>query len=61
MVLDIPLDPDVQHSLELEVQRQGASLEELSSHAILVYLADLDRAIGMDAERERATEPANSS
>ena len=55
MVFDIPLDPYVQQSLELEVQRQGASLEELASHAVLVYLADLDRAIGMDARPAPAT------
>lgn len=42
-VFEIPLDPEVERSLELEARRQNASLEQLVAHAVLVYLADLDR------------------
>jgi hypothetical protein len=52
-VLDIPLDPEVQQSIEQEVERQGASLEQLTAHAVLVYLADLDRS----PERKIESEP----
>jgi hypothetical protein len=51
-VYDITLDPDVQRSLEREVKRQGASLEQLTAHAVLVYLADLDRSLGEELEPE---------
>jgi hypothetical protein len=46
---EVPLDPEIERSLELEARRQNASLEQLVAHAVLVYLADLDRA-GVKAE-----------
>jgi hypothetical protein len=41
--LELVVDPEVELVLKNEVQRQGISLEELTTHAVFVYLADLDR------------------
>jgi hypothetical protein len=42
--LDLNLDPEVQAALEREAREtDGVSVEQLATHAVLVYLADLDR------------------
>jgi hypothetical protein len=45
-VLEVPVDPRIEESLNHEVRRQGATLEQMISHAVLVYLADLERGSG---------------
>ena len=44
MALELQVDPSVAAALQHEVHRHGVSVEELTAHAILVYLADLDEA-----------------
>lgn len=42
--LELSVDPEVQAALEKEAREsQGVSVEQLAGHAVLVYLADLDR------------------
>lgn len=42
--LDLALDPQIEEALESEAQRADqASVGQLGVHAVLVYLADLDR------------------
>jgi len=41
--LELHLELEVEQSLAHEVHRQGTSLEQLMTHAVFVYLADLDR------------------
>ena len=41
---EIPVDPEIERILEREVRRQGAPVEQLTAHAVFVYLADLDQA-----------------
>jgi hypothetical protein len=41
--LDLAIGHDVEQALAREVGGQGSSLGQLLTHAILVYLADLDR------------------
>lgn len=40
--LEVALDPEVERMLVRETRRQEVSLEQLTAHAVLVYLADLD-------------------
>jgi hypothetical protein len=40
--LELAVDPSVERTLHREGQRQKASLEQLVTHAVFVYLADLD-------------------
>lgn len=40
--LELSIDPEVERALERETRRQGASLQQLATHAVFVYLADLD-------------------
>ena len=43
--LELSVDPEVEQALEQEAREsEGLSVEQLASHAVLVYLADLDRA-----------------
>ena len=39
---ELPVSPEVERALELEVSRQGISTDQLVTHAILVYLARVD-------------------
>jgi hypothetical protein len=39
---ELSIDPEIERALERETQRQGTSLEQLTTHAVFVYLADLD-------------------
>lgn len=39
---ELQLDPDIKLTLEREMHKQGASAEQLTTHAVLVYLAELD-------------------
>jgi hypothetical protein len=49
-VFEVPVGTSIEESLKREVERQGTTLEQLAAHAVLVYLADLDR--GFSAELE---------
>jgi hypothetical protein len=40
--LELSIDPEIERALERETRRQGASLQQLTTHAVFVYLADLD-------------------
>jgi len=44
VALELQVDPSVTAALQHEVDRHGVSVQELTTHAVLVYLADLDRA-----------------
>jgi len=42
--LELAIDPEIQAVLEREARESGGvSLEQIATHAVLVYLADLDR------------------
>lgn len=42
--LELAVDPEIQAVLEREARESsGVSLEQVATHAVLVYLADLDR------------------
>lgn len=43
-VVEPPIDRATEAALEREARRQRTSLEEISVHAVLVYLAELDAA-----------------
>ena len=40
--LDVPFEPEVQEILEREAREREVFLDQLLSHAVFVYLADLD-------------------
>jgi hypothetical protein len=41
--LDLPLDERTWHLLAHEACRQGTTIDQLASHSVLAYLAELDR------------------
>jgi hypothetical protein len=41
--VDLPLDEKAWEALEAEAERQGVTASELGEHALLYFLADLDR------------------
>src|SRR5262249_52003623 len=42
--LELTVDPEVEEALEREARAcSGVSVEQLAAHAVLVYLADMDR------------------
>jgi hypothetical protein len=43
MAVDLPLDERTWHLLAHEALRQGTTIDQLASHSVLVYLAELDR------------------
>jgi hypothetical protein len=43
-VLDLPVDPEMEAFLEREARKQRVTVEEILAHALLVYLADMDKA-----------------
>ena len=43
IALDLPLDERTWHLLAHEAGRQGTTIDQLASHSVLVYLAELDR------------------
>jgi hypothetical protein len=48
--LELAVDPEIQAVLEREAQASGGvSPEQIATHAVLVYLADLDRGAGHEA------------
>jgi hypothetical protein len=52
--LELALDPEIQAVLEREAKdSDGISVEQIANHAVLVYLADRDRAPGRREARER--------
>lgn len=40
--LELGVDPGLERALTLEAREQGVSLDQLTAHAVFVYLADLD-------------------
>src|SRR5262245_50111174 len=42
VALDLAVDPEVEDLLEREAARQQTSMNQLASHTVLVYLAELD-------------------
>jgi hypothetical protein len=47
--LELVVEPDVQAALEREARESdGVTVEQIATHAVLVYLADLDRASGRE-------------
>ncbi len=48
--IELSLDPEIQAVLEREARESdGVSVEQIANHAVLIYLADLDRASGREA------------
>jgi hypothetical protein len=43
MTFEVEIDPEIEAELAAEASRQEATLDQLTTHAIFVYLADLDR------------------
>lgn len=43
LALELPLDERTWHLLWREALRQGTTVDQLASHSVLVYLAELDR------------------
>jgi hypothetical protein len=44
--LDLIVDEETKLVLEREATRQGTTVDRLATHAVLVYLAELDRRLG---------------
>jgi hypothetical protein len=44
--LDLIVDKETKLVLEREAERQGTTVNRLATHAVLIYLADLDRRLG---------------
>jgi hypothetical protein len=42
IAIELKLDEETRAPLEREAKRQGATVDQLAAHAVLVYLADLD-------------------
>lgn len=53
--LEVTVESDLEQRFEHESRRQAATVERLVTHAILVYLADVDRATSDDADAEPLT------
>ncbi len=48
--VELVIDPEIQAALEREARESdGMSVEQIAHHAVLVYLADMDRASGREA------------
>jgi hypothetical protein len=45
--LEIEVDPLIEEAVREDARRQGVSPEDLAEHAVLVYLAEIDR-VGTD-------------
>ena len=43
---DLPVDSEVRIALEREAQKRAATTEQMLTHAVLVYLADMDAVAG---------------
>jgi hypothetical protein len=43
MTFEVEIDPEIEAELAAEAFKQEATLDQLATHAIFVYLADLDR------------------
>jgi hypothetical protein len=53
--VELTMDAATRSALEREGERQGTSVGQLAAHAVLVYLADLDKAIGAGADSRRVS------
>lgn len=40
--VEVSIDPEVERVLTDEMRRQGLTLDQVTAHAVFVYLADLD-------------------
>jgi hypothetical protein len=49
------VEGDLEQRIEHESRLQGATPQELVGHAVLVYLADVDRAASMSRQPEPLT------
>ena len=47
--VDVPIEPALEEMLRAEAARQRVPVENLLSHAVFLYLADLDRGGGAPA------------
>ena len=47
--VELALDPELEAALERESRSGGASVDRIVAHAVLAYLADLDRVSEPDA------------
>ena len=43
---ELDVEPEIEETLKSEADRQGVSTDLLSSHAVLVYLVDIDTNVG---------------
>lgn len=43
MAVDLPLDEPTWHLLWREASRQGTTVDQLATHSVLAYLAEIDR------------------
>jgi hypothetical protein len=41
--VDLPVNEEIWEALEREAARQGATVSDLATHSVLVYLAEIDR------------------
>jgi hypothetical protein len=39
---ELAVDPEIETLLEREAERQGADVDDLAAHSVLIYLAELD-------------------
>lgn len=46
---ELPVDADTRATLEREAARQGATVSQLATHSVMVYLAELDRTTPLSA------------
>jgi hypothetical protein len=40
--LEVAVDPEIEATLRAEARRRGIGLEQIATHSVLVYLAELD-------------------
>lgn len=52
--IELAVEPEIEAALEQEAREaQGVSVEQLAAHAVMIYLADLDK----EAERQMRQRP----
>ena len=51
---DLAVDPEIEHLLEREVRRQRTSVEQLTAHAVFVFLADLEQGDALECVADAA-------
>ena len=58
--IELEVDEDTRAALEEEVRRHGAPLEQVATHAVLVYLAHLDAGLDVDRACESPPPPGTA-